>query len=376
MSGIYFHIPFCKSKCNYCDFYSEKVSEKVIDNVVKSELAELYLRKEYLNNDYVNTIYFGGGTPSLLSVNQVNILLDEVRNCFKVSNECEITFEANPEDLTEEYLFQLYNSGITRLSIGIQSFNNKILELLGRRHDNTRLKYIIETAKRAGFDNISVDLIFGIPGMTYENYVNSVNYVINLDIQHVSAYMLSIEKNTKFFRLYASNLIKDISEEDLINQFNATIDILSKNGFFHYEISNYAKEGFISQHNSSYWKEVPYLGIGPSAHSYNLISRQWNISDIKKYCAYVGQSESFYEVEVLTENDRYNEYILKGLRTAAGISKKHISTNFRVEIVNYFMKCIDRILADDLIVLNNETITLTRKGIFLSDFVNRLFYFV
>ena len=375
MSGIYFHIPFCKSKCNYCDFYSRRDS-KGIGELIYSEIAELNLRKEYIDNEDVSTIYFGGGTPSLLSIDQINNLLNTVRQLFVISDGCEITFEANPEDLTEEYLFRLFQLGINRLSIGMQSFNNETLNFLGRRHDSSRAYYIIETAKNAGFENISIDLIFGIPGMSYANYTSSLNEVINLNIQHVSAYLLTIEENTYLYKLFKNNKLCDISENDLLNQFNATIDILSENGFFQYEISNYAKPGFISRHNSSYWDDIPYLGIGPSSHSYNKISRQWNISDTLKYCNCINQSKIFYEVEMLSEIDKFNEYILKGLRTAKGISKRYISENFNEEICFNFINNVNNILKGDLIILDDETITLTRKGIFLSDFVIRALHFI
>lgn len=375
MSGIYFHIPFCNSKCNYCDFYSRRGLEG-IDELIKCELVELNLRKEYIGNEVITTIYFGGGTPSLLSINQINKLLDTVRHLFVISNECEITFEANPEDLTGEYLFQLFRLGINRLSIGMQSFNNETLKFLGRRHDNSRASYIIETAKNSGFENISVDLIFGIPGMSYENYICSLNEVINLNIQHVSAYLLTIENNTYLYKLFKNNKLCDVSENDLLTQFNDTIDILNENGFFQYEISNYAKPGFISRHNSSYWEDISYLGIGPSSHSYNKISRQWNISNTMKYCNYINQSKLFYEIEWLSEIDKFNEYIIKGLRTAKGISTLYISTNFNDEICRNFNSNVNKILKEGLIILEDETIKLTRKGFFLSDFVMRTFHYV
>jgi len=375
MSGIYFHIPFCKQKCSYCDFYSTKDSNG-IDELVRSEINELILRKDYLNNDLVETIYFGGGTPSLLNIYNINILLKCVRENFNVSAECEITFETNPDDLSGDYLKGLFDCHINRLSVGIQSFNDEVLKYLGRRHDSHKLNCNIETAKSVGFDNISVDLIFGIPGMSLQTYLDSVEKVIQLDIQHISAYSLTIAEGTLFYKLRKENKLKEIDEEELLVQFNSTIDILSEYGFNHYEISNYAKEGYKSRHNCSYWEDVNYLGIGPSAHSYNGISRQWNISNTHKYCALVGKNEPFFEVELLTRKDKFNEYIITGLRTSAGVSRKFVKENFDGEIVQHFVKEVFKLLNQELIHPYDDRVILTRRGILISDFILQRLYFV
>jgi len=375
MSGIYFHIPFCKQKCSYCDFYSTKDSNW-IDELVQSEIKELILRKDYLNHELVETIYFGGGTPSLLSIYSVIKLLKCVRENFNVSADCEITFETNPDDLTEDYLKELFDNQINRLSVGIQSFNDDVLKYLGRRHDSCNLNYNIETAKSVGFDNISVDLIFGIPGMSLHTYLDSLDKVIQLDIQHISAYSLTIAEGTLFYKLRKQNILKEIDEEDLLVQFNSTIDILSKNGFNHYEISNYAKEGYKSQHNCSYWEDVNYIGIGPSAHSYNGISRQWNISNTHKYCDLVGKNVPFFEVEFLTRKDKFNEYIITGLRTSNGVSRKFIEENFEGEIVKHFIKEVFSLLKQELIHPDHDRVVLTRRGILISDYILQKLYFV
>ncbi|MCX6236358.1 MAG: radical SAM family heme chaperone HemW [Bacteroidia bacterium] len=375
MAGIYFHIPFCKQKCSYCDFYSRKDSNG-LEELVKFEIKELVSRKDYLNKELIETIYFGGGTPSLLSIDNISELLNCTKQNFVISNECEITFEANPDDLDEEYLKCLYSLEINRLSIGIQSFNDSILKFLGRRHNSKKLQYIIETAQNIGFTNISVDLIFGIPGMELSTYLESLNRVIKLNVQHISAYSLTISKGTLFYKMLKNNKLNEINEEDLINQFNKTIDLLSDNGFLHYEISNYAKEGFKSRHNCSYWENVKYLGIGPSAHSYNLVSRQWNISDTKKYCSNIDQLKCFYEVEFLTNNDHFNEYIITGLRNSNGVSKKYIIENFDEKISCHFMKKIKNLYNDNLIYFNSDKIVLTRKGILISDYILGLLYCV
>ncbi len=375
MAGIYFHIPFCKRKCSYCDFYSIKDSDG-IEALIQTEIKELDLRKEYLNNEIIDTIYFGGGTPSLLSYCNVDSILKSIHKNFDVSADCEITFETNPDDLSEDYLHGLYSLNINRLSVGIQSFNDNILNYLGRRHDSSKLSLNIETAKKVGFENISVDLIFGIPGMELSTYLDSLNKVVELNVQHVSAYSLTIAEGTLFFKLKKHNKLKEIDEEDLLDQFNSTIDILAMHGFNHYEISNYAKDGYKSRHNSSYWEDANYLGIGPSAHSYNGISRQWNISDTWKYCKLIDNGETFFEVEFLTRKDKYNEYIITGLRTSKGISRKFVRDNFDDRMNRFFSVEVIKLLRQELIHPNEDSVILTRRGILISDYILQLLYFV
>ena len=375
MSGIYFHIPFCLKKCHYCDFYSSN-DPKGIDELIQSEIKELILRKEYLNNEMVETIYFGGGTPSLLVSKQINALLNCVRNNFEVAVDCEITFEANPDDLSDNYLDDLRKCGINRLSIGIQSFNDDVLKYLGRRHDSKNLNYIVKYAQKIGFNNISIDLIFGIPGFNTNVYLESLKSAVHMDIQHISAYSLTIAEGTLFYKLLKNNRLTEIDEEEMISQFNLTIDFLASNGFNQYEISNYTKEGFKSRHNSSYWEDVKYLGIGPSAHSYNQISRQWNISNSKQYCERINTSKSFYSVEYLTLEDKFNEYVITGLRTSKGISKNFILNSFDDKICRHFSKETDKLFEQNLVYLENEWIILTRKGILISDLILRNLYFM
>lgn len=374
MAGIYFHIPFCKSKCNYCDFYSG-INLTLIDDLVKSEILEVYLRKVYLKNEIINTIYFGGGTPSLLSVSQIKILIDCVKSNFIVSESCEITLEANPEDLDSSFLDNLFDIGVNRLSIGIQSFNDKILSFLGRNHDSSILKTAINTAKNSGFNNISIDLIYGIPGLSINDYIFSIQEVLDLNIQHISAYALTFEKGTKLYKLLNDRKILEMPEQEVIDQFNATIDILAAGGFEQYEVSNFACDNNISRHNSSYWNNVNYLGIGPSAHSYDGISRQWNVSSTRKYCSLVSLAQSFFELEILTETDKYNEYLLTGLRTCQGISLKYICENFQDRYFFHFNQRIDKLVSDKIINENSGIFSLTRQGMLLSDFVIRFLFY-
>lgn len=374
MAGLYFHIPFCKQKCHYCDFYSKRDSNG-IDILVKSELKELVLRRNYLNNECIETIYFGGGTPSLLNTSYINDILNAVRSNYDVSLDCEITLEANPDDLTDDYLNGLYNCGINRLSVGIQSFNDTVLKYLGRRHDSKQLKYIIETAQKVGFNNISVDLIFGIPEMKLSTYLQSLNRVIQLNIQHISAYSLTISEGTLFHKKLINNTLNEVSEDSIIDQFNLTMDLLSEHGFVQYEISNYAKEGFVSRHNSSYWENIMYLGIGPSAHSYNLVSRQWNISDTQKYCDQIDRLNVFFEIEYLTHNDKFNEYIITGLRTSKGVSKSFIYGCFDSKIFIHFEKIVKDLESGGFIFCVADNVVLTRKGLLICDHIlQRLYY--
>ena len=369
MSGIYFHIPFCHKKCNYCDFFS--VSNSIyIDQLVKSEIQELRTRNIYIIDNEVDTIYFGGGTPSILSSKQLYDLLSEVRSNFIIIPKSEITIEVNPDDLNEKYLASLYELGINRLSVGVQSFDNDVLKFLGRRHNESEVKKNIELAKSLGFENISIDLIFGIPGFGIESYLSSLKSAISLDIKHISAYGLTIAKNTLFFKRLKYNILQEINEDGFIEQFELTMDFLTDKGFGQYEISNYSRNGFESKHNSSYWNNVPYLGIGPSAHSYNIDSRQWNVSNLVRYLTLIDQSKAFYEIEKLSITDKFNEYILTRLRTKSGIDIDFISSNFHIDILGKLLK----LEFEGYLVRNSNRFILSRNGIILSDFVIEKLY--
>jgi oxygen-independent coproporphyrinogen-3 oxidase len=375
MSGIYFHIPYCRTKCHYCDFYASN-NIKTINQLVKAEVEELSLRRSYLADEPVQTIYFGGGTPSVLSISHINDLLSTVRENFNVSADCEISLEANPEDLTEIYLKQLFEVGINRLSIGIQSFDEDILVYLGRRHGTQMLSNMVETAQNIGFHNISLDLIYGIPGLTLERYTESIKEVLKLGVQHISAYALTIEKKTYFYKLLITNKLKEVADEEVLDHFNATIDLLALSGFSHYEVSSFSKPGFQSRHNSSYWQGKNYLGVGPAAHSFNGISRQWNLSSTKNYILNIANGSPYFEVELLNEIDKYNEYVLLGLRTSNGISKNFIIDRFDKKIVSYFSKELLKLEKDEFILSSGDQICLSRKGILMADFIIRKLFYV
>ncbi len=366
MSGIYIHIPFCRQKCYYCDFY-KTVNTSLTSRFIKALKTETVQRKNYLGNELLETIYFGGGTPSVLTPIELKEILDSLSGEFEISTDAEITFEANPDDLTVEYLKEILDFGINRLSIGIQSFDDKLLKAMNRRHNAGQAFKVIEDALTAGFKNISADLIYGLPGLTTQKWKESLSAIYNLPVQHLSAYHLTYHKGTPFYTWLKKGTLKSLDEAESIRQFEILLDTTEENGFEQYEISNFAKNNLYSKHNSSYWKNIKYLGLGPSAHSYNGDSRSWNIAHTEGYIKAIENSHTFSEQEILTENDKLNEYILTGIRTKWGISLKEIEDEFGTERMESIHKLIKKFSKLNLIREENGIITLTRKGIFVSD---------
>jgi len=314
MAGLYIHIPFCKTKCHYCDFYSTSNSE-LIENFILALKKEIDLRSGYLNGESISSIYMGGGSPSMLEILQLQQILEKIKLNFVISADAEITFECNPDDVNLSYFIGLKSLGINRISIGIQSFDNNILRFLNRRHDAERGEEAIKSAKKSGFENISVDLMFGIPGMSNEIYESSLDKAMSFNVKHISAYQLSIEPNTLLQKKLSKGEFSVPDEEINLFQFNLTIEKLKNNGYSHYEVSNYAREGYESKHNLLYWNNVKYLGVGPSAHSYDGVSRQWNVSNTGTYVELVSKGSVFFTKEDLHTENKYNEYILKAMRT-------------------------------------------------------------
>ena len=280
MAGIYIHIPLCKKLCGYCDFYHIVSSD---DNtpLIEAIKKEAIDRKSYLGNELVSTIYIGGGTPSVLSVHELGDILGFLKKNYHLDEECEITAELNPDDITPEYSSGLRSVGINRVSLGVQSWRDVDLKMLNRRHDSAQAERALVELKSAGFENISLDLIYGIPGMTQEVWASNLERSFSFDLKHLSAYHLAIEPGTVFGKMLEKGIIHEVDEEESVSFFNQLIEKAEKAGFIHYEISNFGKPGFFSKHNSNYWKQVSYLGLGPSAHSFNGYSRQWNIRDLK-----------------------------------------------------------------------------------------------
>ncbi len=323
MAGIYIHVPFCRRACHYCDFHFS-TNLKNTEPLVASILKEIELQKAYLKGESISTIYFGGGTPSLLPSSDIEQILNKIRAYHSIENESEITLEANPEDLSVEKLTELKFIGINRLSLGTQSFIDAELKWMNRMHTSAQATQAIRNAQNLGFDNISIDLIFGLPDQTKQDWKFNLGSALQLNVQHISSYGLTIENKTVLGNRVAKGLQKQPDDVLAAEFFKMNMEVLPKNGFEHYEISNFAKEGFISRHNSSYWRGIPYLGLGPSAHSFNGVSRQWNVRSNAAYISTISKGKSFFEIEELTETDRLNEQIMIGLRTKWGIEKAKI----------------------------------------------------
>ncbi|HZL11122.1 MAG TPA: radical SAM family heme chaperone HemW [Prolixibacteraceae bacterium] len=366
MAGIYIHIPFCRKRCHYCDFFkSTDFSQKV--RLLAGLKKELVSRASELTSEEINTIYLGGGTPSVLMIDELKELLDIIRQNYQVSPEAEITMEANPDDLSQAILSAIREIGFNRLSMGVQSFSEADLKLMNRRHGVMQAVQSVKWAKKAGFSNISIDLIYGLPNQNLEVWERNVRIAVELDVQHISAYNLTYHEGTVFYDQLKKGILKELPDELSLQQFELLIKILKEAGFEHYEISNFCKPGLYSQHNSSYWKNKKYLGIGPSAHSFDFQSRRWNVSSIPKYLQGLENGETYSETEILTEQDRYNDYLITSLRTIWGISEVFIQTEFPEKYFIQFQKIKEKYLQSGHLVSTPEIVTLSPEGLFISD---------
>lgn len=365
MSGIYIHIPFCKQACHYCDFHFS-TSLKKKDEMVLALAKEIRLRKDEFADEVVETIYFGGGTPSILAVSDLRMLIDEVYKNFTVAENPEITVEANPDDLSEERIIELSQNKINRLSIGVQSFFEADLKLMNRAHNSEEAKKCLEIATNY-FDNISVDLIYGIPGLTNEHWLQNIQTVLDLNIPHISSYALTVEPKTALQQFIKQGVILQPDDAVAHEQFLMLVDTLEANGFIHYELSNFGKENYFSKNNSAYWLGKKYLGIGPSAHSYDGMNRSWNIANNSLYIKALAENKLPSETETLTETDRYNEYIMTGLRTVWGVSLERIKTEFGENMLHFLLQNAQRYLDDEKLVLENNILRTTKKGKFFCD---------
>ena len=365
MSGIYIHIPFCKSRCYYCDFFS-CIELSKIEKYVKTIQFELIDRKTYISNT-IDSIYIGGGTPSVLSIDNISAILDTISKHYTLNQSIEITFEANPDDLSTRFLKELARTPINRLSIGIQAFDNYFLKLMNRRHSTEQTINAINQAKRFGFDNISIDLIYGIPGLTEKELRSSLQKINTLNIQHVSAYHITYEENTIFNTLKNKGLLIPISDDESYNQYQIITEWATENNFIHYEISNYGKLGRFSKHNSNYWRQKPYLGIGASAHSFNIESRRWNINNIDEYLQYKSLNGQIYSEEKLSKIDRLNELLLTSLRTSWGVDIEYIKHEYGGEYAQLFLSVAERYEKSGYLIIQDNKALLTEKGFFISD---------
>lgn len=370
MAGIYIHIPFCNSKCAYCGFYSVPL-QKQKSAFLTALHSEMKTRAGYLKGDKIGTIYFGGGTPSLLSTEELHGIIETIHKYHDVDSNAEITLEANPDTLSFEYLKSIRNLGVNRLSIGIQSFFDDDLRYLSRRHDSSHAKACIRWAKEAGFDNLSLDLIYGLPTSSPEKWNANLDLFFETQAQHLSAYALTIEPNTILEKQIAMGKLKATDEEDAVRDYEILTRRTVQEGFLHYEISNFARPGYRSKHNCSYWNYTPYAGFGPSAHSFDGESRQWNISNVTRYIEKMQQVDEkgtdFYEKETLSLSERYNEYIMTSLRTMWGCDLRYMEREMGKQFSDFCLQKAQRFIHQDLITKTNEFLHLNDSQMLFAD---------
>ena len=365
MSGIYIHIPFCKQACHYCDFHFS-TSLKKKDEMILALAKEIEMRKSEFQDEVVETIYFGGGTPSRLQIEDLRLQIETIYQNYLVTQNPEITLEANPDDLSRDYLIELSKIGINRLSIGIQSFFEDDLKMMNRAHNSAEAKKCLEVATKY-FDNISIDLIYGIPGMSNEKWIQNIDMALSYKVPHISSYALTVEPKTALHSFIQKKIISPPDEEVAQEHFQILVEKLIENDFYHYELSNFGKENYFSKNNSSYWLGKKYLGIGPSAHSYDGQKRSWNVSNNSVYIKSILEDKLPMETEFLSKTDRYNEYIMTGLRTMWGVSLERIEKEFGKTYLDYLNKQAARYVEDHLLFVDDAILRTTQKGKFLSD---------
>ena len=366
MAGIYIHIPFCKRRCIYCDFFSTTQSEKKAD-YVHALVRELEMRKDYVGNEEIETIYLGGGTPSQLSQEELEEIFTYIYKVYKVTPDAEVTLEANPDDLTPEYVSMLRTLPFNRISIGIQTFQEETLKLLHRRHTAQQAIEAFRRCREAGFQNISIDLMYGLPGETLETWEQDLQQAIDLHPEHISAYHLIYEEGTALWNLREQNKVEEAEEELSLTLFKTLIERLTKAGYQHYEISNFCLPGLHSRHNSSYWTGKKYLGCGPSAHSFNGVSRQWNVSSLEQYLKGIHTSQPDFEIEELDLYTRYNDFVITSIRTCWGMPLSQLRTNYGEALYNYCLRMAKPHIQQGVLEIKEDTLKLTSEGIFISD---------
>lgn len=367
MSGLYIHIPFCKQKCSYCDFHFSTRFESYRKEMIAALCNEMKLRRNELKEQELNSVYFGGGTPSLLTANEIQQIMSTVRELFSLSELAEVTLEANPDDISVSTLKSWKDAGFNRLSIGLQSFKDEDLKWMNRAHTKMEAEAAVGRAKNAGFDRLSVDLIYGLPNLSNEEWKEHLKKVIAMEVDHISAYCLTVEKKTALSKWVSEGRIVPASEDQQSEQFLLLVDILAQNGYEQYEISNFAKEGRYAIHNTAYWQGKSYLGIGPSAHSFDGAKRRWNVSNNTVYLKNLGVNDSWFEEELLTSRERWNELILTGLRTKFGVNLSDLTA---IEPLNFtFQKKLNEFVESDLVLVNEEIVTLTPEGRLQADHI-------
>ena len=375
MAGIYIHIPFCKQKCHYCNFYST-VSLAYQQDYISALTREIKSRQKYLAHEVVNTIYFGGGTPSMFSSDEISYIINLIDFRFNVASDAEITLEANPDDLDKNKLNDIKNyTSVNRISIGVQSFFDDDLQYLNRVHSSKQAQNSIENALKLGFDNITIDLIYGIPNLSNSKWKENLKIFFDYKIPHLSSYSLTVEPKTALDLLIKKKKLENIVESESIDHFKILIEETEKQNFINYEISNFALEGHYSKHNSIYWLGGHYLGLGPSAHSYNGKSRQWNVMNIKKYCEEKQIKNIIDEKEYLSKDQMYNEYVLTSLRTSWGCDIEHIKNTFGEKYSQHFITNITKTIKENNATRNGNIFTLTNSGKLFADGIASSLFF-
>lgn len=375
MAGIYIHIPFCKTKCHYCDFYKSTDFGAKTD-FVSALKQEIVWRKKELGNEKIASIYFGGGTPSVLKTSEIGEILTLISETYQLENDIEITLEANPDDLSPEFVQKLRSTPVNRLSIGTQSFHDRDLKSMNRRHNSRQALQSIETVKSAGIENISIDLIYGLPNQTLEEWEYNVEKAVSLDVQHISAYHLTYHEGTVFYDYLKSGKIKELPDELSLEQFKLLLNRLEKAGFEQYEISNFARNQRYSRHNKAYWERKKYLGFGPSAHSFDHRTRRWNVASLRKYLQAIESNSPFWEYENLTDQDQYNDYMITSLRTKWGISIVYLKEHFPEKFVIHFQKEAQKFIDSNHLKLKNDAYKLSVDGLFISDKIMETLLFI
>lgn len=366
MNGIYIHVPFCKSKCAYCNFFS-LASESRMKDYVEALKREIYYRKDYLENEEVKTVYFGGGTPSLLSVKSVDEILTLLHKNFNIDANPEITLELNPDTIDREKMSLLKQMGVNRMSVGIQSFFDDDLQYLGRRHDSRHALQVLEDLKNVNFDKITLDLIYGIPTLTEDKWNKNLDIFFSTGISHLSAYALTVEPRTILGQKIDKGDLQEVSEDETIRHYQILVERTKEHGFEHYEISNFAKEGCRSMHNSIYWNDGKYLGLGPSAHSYDGISRQWNVANLTEYLKLAGNSDDCFEKEILALDDKYNEYVMTSLRTSWGCNIEKIGLHYGIKYADFFLKNVNKYIESGEMLVDKNNYFLSENGKLFAD---------
>lgn len=365
MAGIYLHIPFCRKACHYCNFHFSTTHHR-LPEMMRAIGKEAVLRKAYLN-EMVETIYWGGGTPSLLGIQEITWILQQLKENYAISPKAEITLETNPDDITPGKLLAWREAGINRLSIGIQSFEDKDLQWMNRAHTAAQSLRSIQQAKEAGFTNITIDLIYGTPGLSDEQWKKNIETALALQIPHLSCYALTVEPKTALAGMIRKQVVADVNPEQQARQFTLLTQKTALAGMEQYEISNFAQPGFRSRHNSSYWQGKPYLGLGPSAHSYNGVSRQWNIANNSLYLAAIDKGEIPFEQEVLTDMQQLNEYIMTGLRTIEGVSLEKVTAQWGMEKAAALQKSAEKYITRSQVRFTKGSLQLEEAGKFFAD---------